>query len=171
MKFSVFNRKTHYWASAAVAAPLIVIIASGILLQVKKEVAWVQPPEKRGGKEPALDYPRILEICRGIPEARVAGWADIRRIDTRPSRGLTKVTTVHDWEIQLDAETGAVLQSSYRRSDIIESLHDGSWFHPAVKYGIFLPAGLTLLFLWLSGVYMFIHPFWVKWRRRPARFS
>ena len=48
MTFNVLNRKIHYWASAIVAVPLIVIIASGLLLQAKKHSTWVQPAERRG---------------------------------------------------------------------------------------------------------------------------
>ena len=53
MNFNVLNRKVHYWSSAVAAIPLLVIICSGLLLQAKKQSAWVQPPERRGtGKAP-----------------------------------------------------------------------------------------------------------------------
>ena len=57
MTFNVLNRKIHYWASAIVAVPLLVIIVTGLLLQAKKHSTWVQPPERRGtGKVPVLSY-------------------------------------------------------------------------------------------------------------------
>ena len=56
MKLNVLNRKVHYWASFIVALPLLVMIASGLLLQSKKHWAWVQPVEHRGtGIDPAID--------------------------------------------------------------------------------------------------------------------
>jgi hypothetical protein len=170
VKFHVLNRKVHYWLSAGVALPALAIIATGLLLQVKKQVAWVQPPERRGtGPSPAVTFPQILEACAGLAQVNVRGWEDISRIDVRPSRGLIKVTTGTNWEVQLDHQTGAVLQVAYRRSDLIEMIHDGSWFHDGVKYWVFLPAGVGLLVLWLSGVYLFVLPFIVRGRRkRPA---
>src|SRR5688572_30839540 len=160
MKFHLLNRKVHYWASVVVALPLLVVICSGLLLQLKKQVPWVQPPELRGsGKEPAVSFAQVLEICRGVPEAGVKSWADISRVDVRPSRGMLKVWAASNWEIQIDAASGKVLQTAYRRSDLIESIHDGSWFGDKVKYWVFLPGGAILLLLWLTGMYLFVLPY------------
>jgi hypothetical protein len=55
---------------------------------------------------------------------------------------------------------GRGLQSAYRRSDLIESLHDGSFFGGEwPRFGLFLPAGIGLLLLWISGVWLFWMPF------------
>jgi len=169
MKFSVLTRKSHAWGAFLIAAPLGLVIVTGLLLQVKKQLSWVQPPERRGSQhEPALTMTQILHACRGVPESPIQTWADIDRIDMRPSKGMIKVKAWDHTEIQLDASTGAVLQVAYRRSDIIESLHDGSWFGEWTKLGLFLPVGLTLLGLWCTGLYLFFYPRWVKWRR-PRR--
>jgi hypothetical protein len=167
MNVRVFNRKLHRWGAAVAAAPLLVIVATGLLLQVKKQVAWVQPPEQRGsGGDPAVSWAAVLEACRGVPEAEIRTWADVQRLDVRPSRGLIKLTAANNWEVQLDAHTGTVLQVAYRRSDIIEALHDGSWFHDGAKLWLFLPAGAILLGLWLTGAYLFWLPYSIRWRRR-----
>jgi uncharacterized iron-regulated membrane protein len=167
MKFSFWNRKVHYWASIIIAVPSLIVICTGLLLQVKKQVTWVQPPEQKGAhKEPMLSLPQILEISRSVPEAQVRDWKDIQRVDVRPSKGVLKVVPKSNWEIQIDATTGKVLQVAYRRSDLIESLHDGSWFHEWVKLGLFLPTGITLLLLWLTGMYLFFLPIWIRWRKK-----
>ena len=110
--------------------------------------------------------PRAAAACRGVPQAQVKDWGDISRLDVRPSRGLIKVTAKNNWEIQVDAGTGQVLQAAYRRSDLIEALHDGSGFHEAAKLWVFLPAGATLLVLWLTGIYLFWLPIGVRRRKR-----
>ena len=167
MKFNLLNRKVHYWASIVIAVPILIIIVSGILLQTKKQFAWIQPTELRGaGKNPSVSLPQVLEICRGIPEAEIESWDDVNRLDVRPSRGMLKVWAKNNWEIQIDTETGAVLQTAYRRSDIFESIHDGSFFHDNVKLWIFLPSGIALLLLWLTGMYLFILPIWILRRRK-----
>lgn len=167
MKLPLVNRRVHYWLSAAVAAPLLLVTASGLLLQVKKQVPWVQPPEARGSGGPAASFDQLLAACRAVPEAGVRGWDDITRLDVRPNKGLVKVQTHSGYEVQLDAATAGVLRVAYRRSDLIESLHDGSFFGDAVKLGVFLPAGVGLLLLWLTGAYLFALPRLV--RRRKAR--
>ena len=78
---------------------------------------------------------------------------------------MVKVRSKNNWEIQIDTQSGTILHQAYRRSDIIESIHDGSWFHDKVKLWIFLPTGIVLLILWISGVYMLILPYTVKWKR------
>jgi hypothetical protein len=82
---------------------------------------------------------------------------------------MLKVTAKNHWEIQIDTQTGAILQTAYRRSDIIESIHDGSFFSEGVKMWIFLPAGIVLLLLWLTGIYLFVLPLWVKRKRKIAK--
>lgn len=170
VSFNVLNRKVHYWASAIFAIPLLVIIASGLLLQAKKQSSWVQPPEQRGtGKAPVITFEQLLEQVKQLPDMNVASWDDVNRIDFRPGRGVGKVWLQNGYEVQVDLGTGSILQVAYRRSDLIESIHDGSFFGGDwTKLGLFLPTGLTLLLLWLGGLWMFWVPFWAKRKRAAA---
>ncbi|MCM8541902.1 MAG: hypothetical protein NE328_16655 [Lentisphaeraceae bacterium] len=79
-----------------------------------------------------------------------------------------KIRANNNWEIQIDQKSGDVLQVAFRRSDIIESIHDGSFFHDSAKLWLFLPSSLILLFLWFSGIYLFILPFLNKNKRKKA---
>jgi uncharacterized iron-regulated membrane protein len=171
MSFNVLNRKVHYWASIIVAIPLLIIICSGLLLQAKKQSSWVQPPEQRGtGTAPGISFDQVLEQVKQVPDMQVAGWDDVNRIDVRPGRGVAKVWLQNGYEVQVDLGTGRVLQVAYRRSDLIESIHDGSFFGGDwTKLGLFLPAGLTLLLLWVGGLWMFWVPFWAKRKRAITR--
>jgi hypothetical protein len=68
----------------------------------------------------------------------------------------------------VDLGTGKVLQVAYRRSDLIESIHDGSFIAGDwTKLGLFLPAGVALLLMCAGGLWMFWVPFSAK-RRRSA---
>lgn len=168
MHFNVLNRKVHHWASFFVALPILVIIASGLLLQTKKQWDWVQPAEIRGtGTVPAIGFEHIMATLQATPVLGVGGWDDVARIDVRADRGLAKVTITSGWEAQIDLGTGALLKTAYRRSDLIETIHDGSFFAGDwTKLGIFLPAGLTLLLLWVTGIWMVWVPFIGKRRRK-----
>jgi len=171
VKLNVLNRKIHYWGSFVVALPLLVMIASGLLLQTKKHWTWVQPAERRGtGSAPAIDLEGILGAVKQVREHNVQSWDDVNRIDLRPGRGVAKVWLNNGWEVQVDLGTGRVLQSAYRRSDLIEAIHDGSVFGGDwIKLGLFLPAGMVLLLLWLSGLWMWWVTFAGKRRRALVR--
>ena len=109
------------------AVPLLVMISTGLLLQAKKHWTWVQPAEVRGtGSVPAIGLEELLASVKSVPELNVTGWTDVNRLDVRPSRGMVKVWLNSGWEVQVDLGTGRVLQTAYRRSDLIESIHDGS---------------------------------------------
>ena len=163
------NRKLHRIGAIVAALPLIVVIASGLLLQLKKHWTWVQPSTVRGSSSALeISWDEILERARSIPEAKVVEWSDVDRLDVRPSKGMLKLRAKSRWEIQIDASTGEILQASYRRSDLIESIHDGSFFGGDwTKLWIFLPAAILLLGLWISGVYLWLLPYLMRRRRSP----
>ncbi|MCU0705448.1 MAG: PepSY domain-containing protein, partial [Fimbriiglobus sp.] len=120
-------------------------------------------------KSPDITFDRLLTALQEVPEAEVQGWADVDRVDVRPKDGIAKVTCKNRYEVQVDFKTAEVLQVAYRRSDLIEAMHDGSWFHDAAKLWVFLPAAVVLLGLWVSGLILFAHPWWVKLRRKRAK--
>lgn len=162
MKASILNRKLHRWGAILTALPLLVVIVTGILLQLKKDSSWVQPPTARS-KDPGLtlSFDQILESVRTSPAAREAGirtWADVERLDVRVDRGIVKVRGINRWEVQVDTRSGDILHVAYRRSDLIESLHDGSWFADGAKLWVFLPTAVVLLGLWITGIYLWLLP-------------
>jgi len=165
-------RRWHRLGAILVAIPFLVVIVSGLLLQMKKQWGWIQPPTLSGASTtPALSFEQMLIAVRAVPEAEVDGWEDVDRLDIRPDRGVIKVRCKSGVEVQLDSVSGALLQVAPRRSDLIESLHDGSWFHPQVKYLLFLPAGIVVFFLWLSGVYLWWLPGSMRRRKRKKKSS
>lgn len=170
MKFNSLNRKIHHWTTVFLAIPLLIIVCSGMLLQIKKQAAWIQPPEHRGtGTTPNVDLEGILDSVKALPELGVQGWDDIDRLDVRPGKGMVKVLLHSDWEAQVDLGTGRVMQTAYRRSDLIESIHDGSFFGgDVIKLGLFLPTGVALFLMWITGLWMFILPYTPRKRRKRA---
>jgi uncharacterized iron-regulated membrane protein len=159
MGFRRLNRRLHRWCAFLAALPLLAMLLSGLLLQFKKELPWIQPATIKGeGGPPRIGFDRILTAARQVPEAGIRGWGDIDRIDVRPGKSMLKVRARNRWEIQLDTATGKILQSAYRRSDLIEALHDGTFFHQQAKHWLYFPAALLLLVSLLTGLYLFIPP-------------
>ena len=141
------------------------MVSSGILLQLKKQSNWIQPNVETVSSSKPIMLQSYLDAVSTIKEADISSWDDIERIDIRPSKGIAKIKSKNNWEIQIDIETSEVYAVNYRRSDIIESIHDGSFFSEVVKYGWFLPSGILLLMLSLTGIYMFFIPI-LKRRRK-----
>lgn len=170
MKLSRLNRLVHRWGAITIALPAIVVIVSGIILQLKKESAWIQPATSRGvGTQPSLSFDQILSAAQAVPEAEVKSWDDIDRLDVRPNKGVVKVRCNNRWEVQLDTQTAEVLQVAYRRSDLIEAIHDGSFFADAAKLWVFLPTAVVFAVLWGTGIYLFFQPRLAKRRNRLRR--
>ncbi len=167
MKLSKLNRDVHRWGSILAVAPMAIIIVSGIILQLKKEVTAIQPPTQTGSaSQLSISFDRILEVAKTVPQAEIASWDDIDRLDVRPGKGMVKVRGKNRWEIQIDTHSGGVLQVAVRRSDLIESIHDGSYFHDGFKLWVFLPAGLILAVLVITGIYLFFLPRLARRKRR-----
>ena len=88
------NRKLHHWGSIAIALPLAIVLVTGVMLLLKKDFAWIQPPTIKGEEQGlALNFDQILAIAQTVPEAGIATWADVDRLDVRPGKGMLKVRT------------------------------------------------------------------------------
>lgn len=178
-KLRKVSRQLHLWISLSIFLPVIIVIGSGLLLQVKKEIDWIQPPTQKVSqtavKEATYSSATIIsseQILRAVQtdsEAQLMDWEDIDRIDIRPSKGVIKVRGNNHWEVQLNAFTGEVLQTAYRRTDTIESIHDGSWFFEGAKLYLFLPAAVLLFVIWLTGIVMLFTTLKSKYRKKQAR--
>ena len=161
-----FWRQVHYWLSLAVIIPAGIIFFAGTFLMLKKDIAWIQPPTSKGvavDQLPDITFEDMLNASRLQDAAQIKDWSDIDRIDLRPDKGIAKVRAKSGWEVQIDTATGDVLNVAYRRSDVIESIHDGSFFSKGVKRYIFLPTALLLIIMWGTGIYLFLLP---RFRRR-----
>lgn len=163
-------RKLHYWIAIISAVPMIIIGVTGILLMLKKDVAWVQPPTQKAAIP--TDYRAWQPILDATAEAVATPnltWKDVDRIDFRPQKGLYKVQLESNWEVQIAAENYQIMSVEFRRSGIIEAIHDGSFFTDLIKYGVFLPTSVLVVALWITGSIMFTLMERAKARSRSRR--
>ena len=99
----IVNRKLHRWGAIATALPFLLVIATGLLLQLKKQLPWVQPPEQRTSNTvPSVTMPQLLAAAQAVPQAGIRSWDDIERVDVRPSKGIAKIIGNSRWELQVD---------------------------------------------------------------------
>ena len=142
--------KYHYWLGWIVIIPWAFVISSGLLLQVRYEVPWVMPTVQQGqGTIPQIEFVQVLETARQTPEYDVQEWKDIWRVYVYPNKGITTIRAKNREELQLDSETGEVLQIATRRTDWLEDIHEGKWM--GMNLWLFLPVHILSLILWVTG--------------------
>ncbi len=167
--------ETHKWVGVVSGVVLVNIAVTGFLLLLKKDNGWIQPPTMEGSSGSPQDFitmPRLFSVVLNAGHEDFRQIKDIDRIDFRPGKRVHKVRSRHNHsEIQVDAVTGEVLSASSRRSDLIENLHDGSFFGRAFHGWLMPIAAVSLLFLVASGIYLWIEPIARRWRRRRRRGS
>lgn len=173
MKTFKFFWTTHKWTGILFSVFFLVIAVTGFLLLIKKEFAWIQPPTLKGTSGNISQFKsmrELLDIVLAQQHPDFTSLDDIDRVDVRPGKRVYKVRSVRNHsEIQVDAVSGKVLNVSSRASDLIESIHDGSfvggWFHdycmPFVSF--------ALLFLIFSGIWLWLEPVVKKWRKKRKR--
>ena len=157
-----FFRVTHRWLGIIFAVVLLNISITGLLLLEKKQFEWIQPATRVGAEgsiEDLITTQQVVDTALTQGHADFTTLDDIDRIDFRPSKRVHKVRSKHNHtEMQIDAVTGKVLNIAPRRSDLIETLHDGSYFGKFV-HDIFLPAtGVACICLTIGGLYLWAAP-------------
>lgn len=167
---------THRWTGLTLGAIFALTAVTGVLLLLKKEFHYLQPPTQKGTPGAITSFLSVDDITRAVlaeghPQFQSAD--DIDRIDVRPSKYVFKVRAKReDAEIQVCATTGRILSVDVRRSDFLERLHDGSWIGDGYKTFAMPLAGLGLLYLVFSGYWIWGQPKLARAkRRRRARAS
>ena len=162
----------HRWLGIAAGLILMMVSVTGFLLLVKKDYDWLQPPTMEcapGGVEDLQPMAKVYEAVFALGLPQLQEEEDIARVDFRPGKRLHKVISKHDdLEVQVCAITLRTSEPRTRRSDWIESLHDGSWFGDFAHDRVMPLVACMLLFLAGSGYVMWAVPKWRKWRKRRA---
>ena len=127
---------------------------------------WVQPKYPTLNVQLKISFEDILRISKSVPGPQINSWDDVSQIDIRPKNGSIRVRTkIDQWEIFLNGETGEVVNVGKRRNSLLSSIHEGAYFGPIVRYGIFFPTALGLVFLLLSGAFLLIKTYTHLWRK------
>lgn len=170
-KLPRWNRTAHRWVAMAIAIPMVFVIATGIFLQVRKPIDWIQPPTMKGAEkyQPTIALEQVLNQVKTVPEMQVQDWSDIKLLDLRPKKGIIKVRNYNELETQVDAATGEVLQTGQRLNDFAVRMHDFSAWGARLWLGV--PVRLGFLALFLTGVYLNIKSTPVRIKQLLAGFK
>ena len=73
----------NFGSKLVIFIPVIIVIASGLLLQVKKEFDWIQPPTQKVQNTqtngPTISFDEVLHAVKQVPEVSLNSWDDIDR--------------------------------------------------------------------------------------------
>ena len=169
-------RKIHKWIGSFLFVFFFIISVTGLLLGWKKHSGGIILPKTESGisndLKTWLSYDSLNTLAIQTLRDSLPGDLSpvLDRIDARPERGIVKfVFKNHYTEIQLDATTGKSLSVNKRTSDIIEQIHDGSILDFAfstengqIKLGYTTITGLSLLFLTITGFFLWLNPIRIR---------
>ncbi len=171
-------RRWHRQMGIISFAVFLVIALTGLLLIWKKNSnGYLLSATRQGSGTIAGNWVTLDSLQKSALSylALKAPGADpsVDRIDVRPEKGIAKIIfKTHYTAIQVDLTTGRPLSIETRRSDFIEQLHDGSFFDKLagtefikLVYGTL--AGLFLVFLSISGFYLWYNPGRIRNIRNP----
>lgn len=126
-------RKLHTRIAAALFVFFFISSFTGVLLGWKKHSGGLLLPKSHEGVSADLKTWLPFDSLHAIAVRTLRDSVspdlspELERIDARPQKGMVKFVFIdHFWGVQLDGTTGGVLHIERRRSDIIESIHDGS---------------------------------------------
>jgi len=175
LRLTSFSRWLHRWVGTLLALIMVVLAVTGGFVAFKNKLEYLQPAARSGtvGTLAEVIPPaRIAEIILALQLPEAPTLRQINRIELRPSKWMYKVRLepTSAWrsprEIQVDAMTGAILSSGVRGDQLWMDIHSFAVFGETAKLIIMTLAGLALLWLSLSGYYLFFYPLWVRARRR-----
>ena len=177
VRFARFSRRLHKWVGVLLALVVVVLSVTGGFVAFKDKLDYLQPPGRSGveGDITAVIPPaRVAEIILALQLPEAPTLKQINRIELRPSKRMYKVRLEQSsvWqsprEIQVDAMTGVILNDGLRGDQLWTDLHSFAVFGVTAKLIVMTVTGLALLWLSLSGYYLFFYPLWAKAHKRKG---
>ncbi|WP_028606498.1 PepSY-associated TM helix domain-containing protein [Olleya sp. ITB9] len=171
-KSARWYRQTHRKVAIVLLLFIVVMSATGLLLAWKDQLG-IKPSSVtvHSDNRPLISLNEIEQhAIHYIDSLNLS--TEINRIDYRPRKGIAKVRfETHFTELQIDCYTGNIVSEKTRTADLIEMIHDGSivdyLFH--FKYSKLIYStvlGLGLLFICVSGFYLWLKPKQIKRNKR-----
>ena len=176
VKSTRWYRKTHRLVGIIAVLFLFLVGITGLLITWKNELHFQPPSAKAASKTGSLLPIQTIQDNAVAYIESLQMSSEINRIDYRPSKGMAKVRFEdHFTELQVDCYTGAIISEKTRTADIIEAIHDGSiidfYFSGGSSpskliYSTF--TSLTLMFLSISGFWLWLNPKRIKNKKKKS---
>jgi uncharacterized iron-regulated membrane protein len=151
----------HLWLGVVFTAALVVIAATGILLNHKRGLGLMPdvPHEPSAPFAVALSLDSLTSIALAATGRAAGTLREIDRMDVRPRDGFVKVRMrdAGSTEVTVDVATGRVLHIGPRGDAFLEKLHSGEIFGDR---GVLLSdaAAVALVITIVTGYWLWLFP-------------
>ena len=101
MKTQALLRKIHHWGSLCIMLQMGLVICAGLLLILKKEIDWVQPPTAKGVARtdvPIKTMDELFLAAQNVEELELRDWSELSRVDFKPDKGVVKFVAPNNWK-------------------------------------------------------------------------
>ena len=170
-----FSRWVHKWVGTLLALIMVALLITGGFVAFKNELEYLQPAARSGAEgnlAEVIPPAKVGEIILALNLPEASTVKQINRIELRPSKRMYKVRLEQTsiWrsprEIQVDAITGAILNNGVRGDQLWMDLHSFAVFGEVTKLITMIVSALALIWLSMSGYYLFFYPLWFRARKR-----
>jgi len=175
-------RKIHRTLGAFLFLFFFIVAITGLTLGWKKNSnGWILPATMKGSATNLDNWKTTKELLR-ISDSLLINKVDkslstqLDRIDIRKDKGIVKFLYIDNyWEIQLDGQSGNVLQISQRRSDFFEDIHDGSFLDryfktdgEPIKLIYTSIMGISLFLFTVTGCWLWLGPKFIRNKKKDS---
>lgn len=166
MTIERFLRVFHRWIAGFILLPMMVTAVTGGLLILRHQLEWVQPASlKQSPPDRWASIETVYAKLLADPKTQVEEWQDIASIIVKPSKGIFHVRTAGGLQVQMAGTDAEILSILPRRTGLLITLHEGSFWGDDVRYYLFFPAVIGLLLLLISGAVLFYRYYQRQLRR------
>jgi uncharacterized iron-regulated membrane protein len=169
------NRWLHLFGGLGVGALVVLLSVTGVLLNHKRELGFMEEPFQSVEYEPQEQEPMPLNRIAAIGieaagDPQIDAVDDIRFIDFRPPAGYAKVrfSDGASTEVIVNVYNGRIVNVSERQDFFLEGLHGGDNLGGLWGRRLIDASGVVLILLTLNGLYLWVWPVW-SGRSRAAR--
>lgn len=162
-------RSLHRWIGFIACLFLAIISVTGFFLAMKDRFAFMRPPVQEAvpldRAEDILPVAEILRIAFNAGHPELSEVKEVDRVDYRPKDNVFKVVSKDGYrEIQVDGSKGTIVSNAFRNDQLMEDIHDMSFFADAA-HGYLLPTvAVFLCLLSITGVIIFLTPIVRRWK-------
>lgn len=135
-------KKTHRFLALTFFIPLLITSVTGSLLLLRSSFNWIQPQKIVAQKDPSKSVISVEDILNN--------HTGIKQIIFYPTNNVFAIRKTNREEIQINAQTGEVLDQRYRLSGLLLDIHEGKLFK--LNYVLFLPSAIAMIILIISGL-------------------
>jgi uncharacterized iron-regulated membrane protein len=156
-------RQWHFFFTFFTILPLGIVAITGTILIFRANIPGLQAKATKSSSSVVQDH--NLTLNQVITLSGLSA-DQIDRITYVPSKGLLTVRAADQNEIILDAANGQVLGKGKRHISWLIDLHEGKFFGKLIQYLVYVPNGIALFALYLTGLYGLSVILRNKFRRR-----